>query len=194
MVIGVAQRYAVEDIALSAIGDALRAKLGETQLYRPSEMAPAILRITSAPTDTPTPSPDNSTFAAATDFKLSKCIRNVCIPEGCVNIGNACFNGCDQLESVYIPNTIQKIFGGAFNGCTKLEEIRIPASVNSLGDSVFYGCSNLRALYFLGTTPPALYSSSSLQGLPKDTIIYVPSESLEAYKTKTNWVVYANRI
>lgn len=48
----------------------------------------------------------------------------------------------------------------------------------------------IHTLIVRSTTPPTLTSSSNLSG----TEIYVPSESLDAYKTATQWSRYAANI
>ena len=78
----------------------------------------------------------------------------------------------------------------AFRNCTALTSIVIPNNVINIGDSAFSGCSNLATITLESTTPPMLGSLV----IPETTVIYVPSSSLETYKTATGWSDYASNI
>lgn len=105
------------------------------------------------------------------------------------------FRDCIHLETIDGLNAVTgSIGGGAFQNCAKLKSvITIPGGVTSLANVVFGGCKSIPYLIFLSETPPAL-SYQSLGGNDLTFKIYVPDESLIAYKTGTNWSSYANRI
>lgn len=90
--------------------------------------------------------------------------------------------------------------GGAWNGMEDLESIVLPPSVETTGS--FYECTGLKKLYCKATTPPAA-SSHFLSyykygtGQPYQPIhctIYVPTESVELYKSAEYWSVHKDRI
>jgi hypothetical protein len=61
--------------------------------------------------------------------------------------------------------------------------------VTSIGERAFYGCSGLTSIQCEATTPPSL----GLFAIPSSvSSIYVPSESVNAYKLK--WKDYATKI
>ena len=61
----------------------------------------------------------------------------------------------------------------------------------SIGFGAFWGCTNFTTIIMLGKTEPSL-GDYAFQN--NNAIIYVPYESLNDYKTATNWSNYANRI
>ena len=82
---------------------------------------------------------------------------------------------------------------GAFSNCDSLTSVTIGNSVTTIGDYAFYGCSSLTSVYCKATTPPAgridmfYYNASGRK-------IYVPMESVEAYKSANGWSDYADAI
>ena len=91
-----------------------------------------------------------------------------------------------------IPSGTTKIGSYAFNHCSKLASVTIPNSVTSIGQSAFEYCSALTSVTIQATTPPSLgsYAFEETNNCP----IYVPAESVDAYKTATNWSSLADRI
>ena len=72
-------------------------------------------------------------------------LKNVTIPYGVTNIGNA-FAGCKSIESVVLSNSVTSIGDSAFRGCTGLTSITIPDSVTSIGEVAFSGCTGLTSI------------------------------------------------
>lgn len=69
----------------------------------------------------------------------------------------------------------------------------VPSSVTNIGDSAFYDCYNLKNLTIQSTTPPTLGSRAFINN--HNTLkIYVPSESVNNYKTASLWINYSSRI
>ena len=73
-----------------------------------------------------------------------------------------------------------------------ITSLTIPDGTTKIGYGVFYNCSRLASVTIKATTPPTLASDAfnNTNNCP----IYVPAESVDAYKTATNWSKYANRI
>ena len=104
------------------------------------------------------------------------------------------FLGCNKLETIKLPPQITSITGQTFRSCTKLEYIDIKSNVTSMGNYVFHTCSSLKNVYIHATTPPTAGTSLFLN-VPTGTLnIYVPSESVDLYKSAENWAKYASRI
>lgn len=108
-----------------------------------------------------------------------------------LNIKNWIFNSCYNLK--IFPSIIKgNPTDAVFSSCYSLKKITISDSITSIGNSIFGYCYNLRQITVLRTTPPTLNSSAFNQIF--NFKIYVPDESVEAYKTATNWTQYASRI
>lgn len=107
-------------------------------------------------------------------------------------IGFEAFQGCTSLTNVIFPYTLSKIDSGAFKGCTRLTSVNIPSSMTVIGAQAFSGCTSLTSITFNSETPPTFepYTFDDTNDCP----IYVPSQSVEAYKTAYNFTPYAERI
>lgn len=118
---------------------------------------------------------------------------SIVIGENITKLGKNVFRDCVSLVSIDLTDSITAIEGGAFYGCSSLESITIPESVSSIGEAAFYGCSSLASVYCKPTTPPSgnynmFYDNASGRK------IYVPTESVEAYKAAEGWSDYADCI
>ena len=71
--------------------------------------------------------------------------------------------------------------------CRDLTSIIIPNSVTSIGDQAFYYCTSLTSITVEATTPPTLGGSNVFTNVPADCAIFVPSESVDAYKAASIW-------
>ena len=114
----------------------------------------------------------------------------ITIPAGITELNG--FGGCSNLIEIIIPDGVTSIGMHAFNGCSSLVEMRIPDSVAFIEYCAFVGCNALVSLYCSPITPPTLRSDSL--DLPAKTTIYVPTESVEAYKSAEGWSEYASQI
>ena len=101
------------------------------------------------------------------------------------------FSGCTKLTSLDIPSNISSIGSGAFESCTGLTSLVIPSNVLSIDNEAFSKCSGLTSVTVESTTPPKLGSYVfNYTSCP----IYVPPESVDAYKAASKWSNYASRI
>ncbi|SHM20410.1 Leucine rich repeat-containing protein [Xylanibacter ruminicola] len=121
------------------------------------------------------------------------------------------WNGLDASGDVVIPEVVElngsdyKVTGiaaNAYDSNTDLTSIVIPSSITSIGASAFAGCTNLKSITVYCVTPINLAavaatrraltraggSSSVFEGVNKETcILYVPAESIDAYKQAEGW-------
>ena len=109
------------------------------------------------------------------------------------NIANSAFNGCASLKLITIPDSVTSIGGSAFKGCTSLTSVTIPDSVTTIGNGAFHYCYSLTSVYCKPTTPPS-GSSSMFNNNASERKIYVPRDSVEAYKSASYWDGYAEDI
>ena len=66
--------------------------------------------------------------------------------------------------------------------------------MTSIADRAFQSCTKLIRISITADTPPTLGGTLVFDGCQVLTGIYVPDESVEAYKTATNWSAYANKM
>jgi len=128
------------------------------------------------------------------DYTFTGCekLENVNIPETVTSIGNGAFYNCNSIQSITIPKNVTSIGDSAFNRCTTLPNITIPASVTRIGNEAFRKCTQLSGVTCEATTPPTLGSDAFTE--TSNCPIYVPEESLDAYKAATGWSNFADRI
>ena len=135
--------------------------------------------------------PDSVTNMNNTFYGCSRLVTAPEIPDSVTSMINT-FQGCSSLVTApEIPSGVTSM-SCTFNGCSSLVTApEIPSGVTDMYGA-FGGCSSLKEVTFLHTTPPSynntLSSCSSLES------IYVPDESVNAYKTATGWSAFASKI
>ena len=132
---------------------------------------------------------DITTIGEAAFFECST-LRSITIPEGVTTIEYGAFYNCANLKEVTLPEGVATIANYAFCNCTALHKVTIPASVTFLGDYAFSGCTYLVGVYCKATTPPVGgHGMFANNGLYRQ--IYVPAESVEAYRQAQYWIEYS---
>lgn len=127
-----------------------------------------------------------------TAFSGFSSLSSVTIPNSVTSIGDSTFSECSSLESIYIPDSVTYVGIRAFEFCRSATSITIGSSVTNIGDYAFIYCRNISSITCLAIVPPAIG-----QGIFEDAAncpIYVPSQSVNAYKTASGWSRYADRI
>ena len=101
-----------------------------------------------------------------------------------------------NIDITVIPDTVTTI-GYASMAMSRMpttkNSVDIPASVTSIEKWAFELIPTLTTVYCRATNPPTL-DALTFEGSDNIAHIYVPSESVEAYKTATNWSTFANII
>ena len=116
------------------------------------------------------------------------------IPNSVIEIGQGSFRYCNGLVSATIGNSLTSINESLFDGCTNLSSITIGKSVESIGNYFAYNCRSLNTVTVLSVEIPVLAYSAFPFSVNSNYVMYVPYESLEDYKTTTNWSFYAHKM
>ena len=92
--------------------------------------------------------------------------------------------GC---QNTIIPNSVTSIGSSAFSGCVGLTSVTIPSSVTSIGNYAFSRCTGLTSITCEAVNPPTLGSSVFNTVECSKIPLYVPAESVDAYKAADQW-------
>lgn len=121
-------------------------------------------------------------------------LQNIDMSNTLVNtVGDNAFYSCTSLASITLPDSLTSIGDSAFYSCTSLTSITLPDSLTSIGSDAFYFCTSLSLVTSLPTIPPSL-GEYVFRSTHANLIIKVPAQSVNAYKTATNWNSYASII
>ena len=123
-------------------------------------------------------------------------ITSLTIGNNVTSIGEIAFNTCNGLTSLIIPNSVQNIQYQCFYNCDGLKTLTIGNGITMIRDSSFCACSGLTRITIEAETPPRLLFESDEIPFSRTNScpIYVPSGSVDAYKTAEYWSTYADRI
>lgn len=136
--------------------------------------------------------PSSLTSIGQRCFNGARSLRKINVPAGVREIKSYTFGICQSLEQVELNEGLETIGEGAFDSAESLQTITIPSTVTSIGTNAFTYTYGLATVTVLATTPPTVGTSIFYnKGIRK---IYVPAESVEAYKSATNWANYAEKI
>ena len=150
--------------------------------------------------------PSGYQFSAMTSAEIGDCVTSIStsaftycsgltsctIGSGVTSIGDFCFYDCSGLTSINIPNGVTSIGEYAFDGCTSLTSVTIGSGMTNINYGAFYGCTSLTSITVNATTPPTLGNRAFQK--TNDCPIYVPSQSVDVYKSASGWSGYASRI
>lgn len=152
----------------------LKVRIGDEMFYTCSKLSKIVL-------------PNNSLEIGESAFYGCSSLKNIDIPDKVTEIGDSAFNNCSSLRSVTFEkgSQLKYMVEGVFCDCEALTSIEIPASVEMID---MYYCINLANIYCYPSIPPILNDFRC-----KNFVLYVPSQSLEAYKN-SSWSEYYSSI
>jgi hypothetical protein len=127
-------------------------------------------------------------------FQNCYSLSNIILSAGIEKIGNSAISNNFSLKDIIFPDGLTTFNNYSMAVARTLRKITVPASVTTLGTQVFYSAVNMLYYKFLSTTPPTMANINVFENINILCKIYVPDASLEAYKTATNWSVYADYI
>ena len=148
-------------------------------------------------------------------FSNTSGYTSITIPSSVTTFGRYAFNKVSTLNSVtidydsnatlgynqFFSSSITSLTIGShptsigesmFSNCTKLTTLVIPSNISSINSSAFLDCSGLTSITVHNATPPTL--GYQVFDNTNNCPIYVPPESVDAYKAASGWSKYASRI
>ena len=121
-------------------------------------------------------------------------LTDIIIPDSVTSIVDYAFYACMNLSNIVIGNSVTAIGSWAFAGCASLDSVTLPASIEDIYEYAFNGnVATTHSITCLGTTPPYLRENGF--GPASGLTIYVPANSVQAYKSATaGWRSYVGCI
>lgn len=152
----------------------LKVRIGDEMFYTCSKLSKIVL-------------PNNILEIGESAFYGCSSLKNIDIPDKVTEIGYSAFKNSSSLRSVTFEkgSQLKYMVEGVFCDCEALTSIEIPASVEMID---MYYCINLANIYCYPSIPPILNDFRC-----KNFVLYVPSQSLEAYKN-SSWSEYYSSI
>lgn len=152
----------------------LKVRIGDEMFYTCSKLSKIVL-------------PNNILEIGESAFYGCSSLKNIDIPDKVTEIGYSAFYNSSSLRSVTFEkgSQLKYMVEGVFCDCEALTSIEIPASVEMID---MYYCINLANIYCYPSIPPILNDFRC-----KNFVLYVPSQSLEAYKN-SSWSEYYSSI
>lgn len=173
-----------------------------------------VLTLSNLPNMTGVTIPESVTTIKGSAF-LRSGLTSVTIPESVTTIEDWAFGYCASLVEAHLPSGLTVLNARLFESCGNLESVNIPEGVTTIGNQVFYDCFKFKHVEFPSTVtsigyncfyrvgitelvmhavvPPSLSNVGLGYGC-KAQAIYVPDESVEAYKTSDGWSRYESYI
>ena len=109
-----------------------------------------------------------SNLKTVTGFKGNTKMVTITLPEGVTTLGTECFR------------------------LSRIRYLVLPSTITTLGHECLKPVDYCSYIVFKSINPPSLNVNAF--GLPSGCKIYVPDDSVDAYKTATNWSTWASRI
>ena len=134
----------------------------------------------------------NSTLGTVFGYNdLITSFTELSIFEGVTSLATDAFRDCSYLVAITLREGLLTM-ARSFYSCSHLPIITIPSTMTALGNDPFYNCIRLATIIALPTSPPTV--SGTWLRYNSIAKIYVPDNSVSAYKAASGWSTYASRI
>ena len=130
---------------------------------------------------------------SAAMFASNQSLGFIEIPKSVKTIGGNALCECGSLK-IKLNEGLERIESNAFND-THIDSLILPSTLNYIGTDAFT-LTIMDKLVVRATTPPQVDGElgSTCFNTMVDAKIYVPAESVEAYKAAAGWSDYADKI
>lgn len=120
-------------------------------------------------------------------------LTSINFPASLESIGHSAFYGSALKEADLSKTRITTLESSTFSNCASLTSVQLPSTLTFIEGSAFYNCTSLTEITLNATTPPT-FDSWSLSTCSSLKVIYVPTGSVQAYRTAEGWKDYAEKI
>lgn len=129
------------------------------------------------------------------DYAFQACyaLTSVTIPDSVIYLNLHSFYQCISLTEINLPDSVISIGEESFRDCRSMTSCTIGSGITSIANLSFYNCRSLSSVIVNAIVPPTLVGNYVFKNT-NDCPIYVPDESVDAYKTANRWSSYASRI
>ncbi len=127
-------------------------------------------------------------------FANTKALAYAIMPNTVVDAGPSTFSTCGALDGIIMSRNTAIIKSTFTRFCAALGRMKIPPLVTMLEDRCLSENASMLIVEMEPTTPPTLQQTRVFENLPLGARIYVPDASVDAYKSATNWVSFADYI
>ena len=129
-------------------------------------------------------------------FYGCKSLTGITFGNSLTYLGNQMFRACTSLTDIVIPSNISEIRDAAFSDCKSITSVTFDeGGAYNIGQNAFSGC-NIKILTMRTTTPPFVYGFYPTKIITFDSnyLIFVPCQSVDAYKNSLYWSEVSGRI
>ncbi|MBD5323614.1 MAG: leucine-rich repeat protein [Bacteroides sp.] len=144
-------------------------------------------------------------------FKGNTSITSIVIPKSVSKVGAGAFANCSNLRDVRIDDSAETLecgdgmfasspfvslylgrhtSGTVLSGHKSLDNLQIGASVTKIDANEFTGCAPITNLVVYATTPPAMPDNGFDQTVYDNTVLRVPDDVVNKYKTAQGWTKF----
>lgn len=99
-----------------------------------------------------------------------------------------------QVKEIVIGNATTRLEYDCLKQMSSLESVIIGENVEYIGQQAFYSDSKLASITINRAIPPQLVNTNAFSGISSNYVIYVPSGSVQTYKSATTWSSIASHI
>lgn len=144
-------------------------------------------------------------------FNGNAAITSIVIPKSVSKVGAGAFANCSNLRDVRIDDSAETLecgdgmfasspfvslylgrhtSGTVLSGHKSLDNLQIGASVTKIDANEFTGCAPITNLVVYATTPPAMPDNGFDQTVYDNTVLRVPDDVVNKYKTAQGWTKF----
>lgn len=120
-------------------------------------------------------------------------LTSINFPASLESIKHSAFYGSALKEADLSKTRITTLESSTFSNCASLTSVQLPRTLTFIEGSAFYNCTSLTEITLNATTPPT-FDSWSLSTCSSLKVIYVPTGSVQDYRTAEGWKDYAEKI